>query len=38
MALILLGISAWAQELGSFTFSKRDRENIFFDVNITWFK
>lgn len=25
------------REQGSFTFSKRDKENIFFDVKITWF-
>lgn len=25
------------RELGSFTFSRRDKENIFFDVEVTWF-
>ncbi|MBO4635470.1 MAG: hypothetical protein J5669_08890 [Bacteroidales bacterium] len=27
-----------ARELGTFTFSNRDKENIFFDVDITYFK
>jgi hypothetical protein len=26
------------QEKGTFTFSRRDKENIFFDVKVTYFK
>lgn len=33
-----LHYAATGREQGSFTFSRRDKENIFFDVKVSYFK